>query len=224
MIKVYLNIIFLFVSLHTFSQTDDFYSLYFSSDDVPGYKNGKISSTYYGEYALKETDENGIRIAAGESVFVDETGVFLVKNKVISISREEVRENSKYTVRDGYLHGVIENDSLMVSLDGELYFFLMPSKAYLIETDSKLYEVGGNKYLYFLEEGEGLMVPSIVEFSGNTLMFHELTYPNSQYDFSKTADQFIIAGDYPTYVVKPSEEEWNKILLCFDLYETYNKK
>ena len=224
MIKVYLNIIFLLVSVHTFSQSDDFYSLYFSSEDIPGYEQGKIASLFYGEYTLKETDQNGLRIAAGESIFVDETGIYIEKNKVLSISREEVRENSKYTVRDGYLHGVIEGDSLMVSLDGELYYFLVPSKAYLVEKSTKLYELGANKYMYFSKEDDGLLVPSIVEFAGRSLKLHELTYPNEAFDFTKAEDYFVIEGDYPTYVAKPTAEEWKSIIQCFELYESYVKK
>ena len=208
----------------SFSQSDEFYSLYFSSDEVDGYKEATISSAWYGEYILKENDANGMRVAAGESIFIDESGVYIEKNKVLSISREEVRENSKYTVTNGFLHGVLENDSLMVSQDGELFYFLMPSKAYLFESSAKLFKLSADKFIFFSSDDNRLFVPTIIERKNTGLQLYELIYPNEIFDFRSVKEQFTIAGSYTTYVVDPNKEEWDKIIVCFQLYESYLAK
>ena len=73
----------------------------------------------------------------------------------MSISRTEIRENSKYSISNGYLHGVLKNDSLAVALQDELFYFLMPAKAYLYETtnsDQAFVEISNGSYLVLTKE------------------------------------------------------------------------
>lgn len=67
-----------------------------------------------------------------------------------------MRENSQYLVRDGYLHGVIENDSLPAFLQEERYYFLMPTSGFF-------YEAGGEDQLYVGNKKEEFILFSPAE-------------------------------------------------------------
>lgn len=118
-----------------------------------------IPAEHFGKYDLKERGENDLRAAAGNTLIVNEKGIVLEKNRLLSISKEEVRENSQYLVRDGYLHGVIENDSLPAFLQEERYYFLMPTSGFF-------YEAGGEDQLYVGNKKEEFILFSPAENGG----------------------------------------------------------
>lgn len=228
MYKYALKILFLLVSANVFSQTEqNFYSVYFSE---PVLDNGQelktIPESFYGSYKLKDNAKNMIRTQTGDNLICDQTGIYISKNRVLSISREEIRENPKYSIRNGYLLGVIENDSVVAMLDGELYYFMVPSKTYLFEhnkSTTKFYKVVGQEDSYVLFSSEGPNLYSVMLFQKITrgIVLKELIYPSEKFDFSSVEKKLELAGDYPTYVVNPDTEEWKKILLCFAEYDRY---
>src|SRR6187549_3257467 len=76
------------------------YSVYFSEQSLAALKQVPvINSTFFSKYQLEETEENAMRNAAGEYLHVDATGVYFEKNKLLSITREQVREEGKYQVK-----------------------------------------------------------------------------------------------------------------------------
>ena len=227
--KSILNIVFLLWLGQSFGQENkDFYSVYFSEPQLDGVPAAEFFPTsWYGTYGLKENEKNGVRVAAGDKLKIDESGIFIEKNKVLSITREEVRENSKYKVTDGYLHGLVKNDSLPVALDGELYYFLFPSQTYLYETakgKTNLFSINqGQQFLFFAKEGVQSYSATLVSKAGYSIELQELVYPNSKFDFSKVKDAITLTGDYPTYLINPDAKEWSDILKCFGIYDSYSK-
>ena len=137
----------------------DLISFYFHKDALFELSSAtKVAPQQFGKYELKEAPGNEARRAAGNFIFVDETGIYLKKNKLLNISREEVRENSKYRVSKGWLHGVIENDSIPCALDGDMYFFLTPVKTYLFEAEvgqQSLVQITDARYCIFSKEDNG---------------------------------------------------------------------
>src|SRR5688572_29690297 len=110
------------------------YSVYFTEKSLEVLKQtATVSSSYFNKYQPEETEKNAIRNAAGEYLFVDVTGIYFEKNKLLFITREQVREEGKYQVKDGYLFGVSGTDSIPTALEGENYYFLVPSKTYLYD-------------------------------------------------------------------------------------------
>lgn len=219
---------FLFLPLSGNAQA--IYSLYFAADAHP--ETTKLigfDSKYYANYELVGEGELDLRVVAGNELVVDETGVYIQKNKVLSISREEVRENSKYLVRGGYLHGVVENDSVMVALSDEKYFFLMLTKSYLFETGAATNQLfkGTNQDQFFLLNTEDNGYQSIISirFSGNQVILLDLDYEQTSFDFRAVTGKKMVTNDgIPTYILSPSKEEWQTLMKHFIAYDTYQRK
>lgn len=207
----------------------DQYSLYFQNDKVEGMEWVKgIPEKYFGEFKLKETESNGMRVAAGDALKVDEAGIYIEKNRLLNISREEVRENSQYLVRDGWLFGVLEDDSLQVALSEELYYFLMPVKTYLFEVGSKNSKCYQSKkmgeYLVVSRE-EGQYVTTVFQFNGGSVDLKELNYDCSAFDLRKATTSKTISTEegFTVYIIDPNEAEWSQILQCHAVYDSYSR-
>ncbi len=212
----------------SFAQDDEgVYSLYFSVPLVDGNKElTTIKPIFYGSYGLQTTEENALRSAAGDVLQVDETGVYLEKNKLLSISKAEVRENSAYTVKNGYLFGVVEGDSVMTAFQDDAYYFLIPSKTYLYavnNTDFKLFEGLNSQQLvvFTKEKNENYYTTLVVQFNAGAIELKELDLNHPFYDARKVADQKIKQKGMSTYVVNPTAAEWQKILNCYVVYDRY---
>ncbi|MBK9190141.1 MAG: hypothetical protein IPM77_00860 [Crocinitomicaceae bacterium] len=151
-----LNIVLFFACLNAFAQEkkEEVYSVYFTEYSLKNLKTvSAVSSSYYKKYQPEASEENKMRNAAGEYMVVDASGIYLLKNKLLFITREQVREDRKYQVRNGYLFGVVENDSVPTALEGENYYFLIPSKNYLYNMNA-----GPSTLFEGLSQGEYLLV------------------------------------------------------------------
>jgi len=157
---------------------DDFYSFYFHKSSLFELNSvQKVAPQLFGKYELRDLPQNEVRRAAGEFLHVDATGIYMQKNKLLHISREEVRENSKYWVKDNYLFGVMEKDSVPVALEGDNYYFLVPSKTYLFESKggaNRMMQVSKTRYALFSFEDVGHYSVVVVEFGTGTLELKEI--------------------------------------------------
>ena len=222
-----LGILFIFSILLNSASTPN-YSLYFHADFLPKTSQlNKLPASLYGEYELEERHENDLRAAAGNTLVVNEKGILLEKNKLLSISKTEVRENGKYLIRDGYLHGIIEGDSLPAFLDDDRYFFLMPSETYLFDplSGQKMFE-GGKKdeFLIFSEEDKDSYSLIAVWFKNNNIQLRELDAMETKFDFTSLEHERISDDDAPeTLILKPSEADWEKIIGELRTYDKYVK-
>ena len=222
--KILFSTLFL-LSFGTMAQ-EDFYSLYFKSDEVEGYAVVKtVDPRYFNQYELISNDKNVLRTAAGDYIRVDETGIYIEKNRLLSISREEVRENSQYIVRNNYIFGVIEGDSLPVALQEEQYLFLMPVKTYLFESinsSNKLYQLSGaGEYLVMTREKNAYYSGLYLKFTASTFQLLELSLDAGKFDLRSIKNIQKLAGDIPTYIVDPDNAEWKNVLTAFVVYDQY---
>lgn len=218
-----------FFTLSCFSQEqEEIYSIYFNVNAKPGTeKLNVIDERLYGTYNLVGKNENDLRVAAGNDLIVDQTGIYLQKNTVLSISRTEIRENSKYTIREGYLHGVVPNDSVMVALDGESYYFLLPQKSYLYEpnkTNPVIYKgLNLNEYVVLSKESNGYLSAIYISFSGDLIQLKQLDLEQKEFDFKSVKHEKIMEGKIPVYVLNPSPTDWKNVMRYFSIYDTYRK-
>lgn len=202
------------------------YSLYFTEKSLMNLKRVMaLSSVYYHKFQPKPTEENQMRIAAGEYLIADASGIYLEKNKLLSISREQVREDSKYAVRNGYLFGVIENDSILTALDGEKYYFLMPSKTYLFDVKTggvNLFE-GANpgEFILLSFEDNGHYTAIYLKFKAGGLELMEPTLNHESCALKEVKEQEVIKGDFNTYIFSPVQKEWQSLFACFVTYDEY---
>jgi hypothetical protein len=208
-------------------------SFYFHKDGLANLNSvNNVNADNYGKYELKAEAGNEMRRAAGNFIFVDETGIYVKKNKLLNISREEVRENPKYSVNDNYIHGVIENDSLPVALDGELYYFLVPAKTYLIETPvaiNKLVQISKAQYALFTLEENGHFSVVVADFSSGGIELKEVVLlATGESSIEKIVDKKLqseSADGIKTFILTPTKEEWMSIIFgrCLKTYDAYSK-
>lgn len=202
------------------------YSVYFDGKSEPATKKLiGIDPKYYGNYSLLPRSENDMRTAAGDQLTLDASGMYVEKNKILSISRTEVRENSKYTVREGYLHGVLPGDSVVVALEDETYYFLLPKKTYLYEVgmrEALLYEgLTNGEFLILSKEDNSYYSAVYVSITGGKVALKELNFDQEVFDFRTVSHKKITTDNMPTYILQPSASEWQQVMQYFATYDTY---
>ncbi len=224
--KLYLLVISMCLVFATqASIKDSLFSTYLKHANYTYYpKIKQVDKVHFGSYSLVPTDQNKSRIAAGDSIKIDQNGIYIEKNKLRSISRETVRENSKYAVKNNYLHGIIAHDSIPVFIEDEIYYFLIPVKFYLydISKTAVLRKINKQSYLIFNPEKNGFFSVMKIDFDNQKLSLSELDIPYP--DIAHLNHSKIIENNLPTYIISPSESNWRILLPDFDIYEQYSKQ
>lgn len=221
------KILFLLLLTPAFGQdNEEIYSVYFDSKINPGTKKlNSIPAKYYGTFSLITKSEIDLRGAAGDNLIVDESGVYLSKNRLLSISREEIRENSQYSISNGYLHGVLENDSVLVALEDDSYYFLIPRKIYLYELANQntfLYQgLDANKMLVLSKEDNTHYSAIYVTFNGGNVVLNELDFDQKILDFRSLRGKKTEIEGTTTYILNPTKVEWQLLMKHFITYDTY---
>lgn len=190
-----------FFGLNGFSQI----SYDFSNSLPPDGENiSAVSKIYFGLYSSEGVDID---------YEMNEDGVFAISLIYNSMSRETIRESSKYSVKDGYLFGVTESDSIPCELQGEYYHFAIKFKEKIIGGASKniLTKVNKNTYIVNFEEN-GHYTPSLLQFKGKELNVQHFTYDEATTIFDAIALRTENPTAEMTYVtLEPTLEEWNAI-------------
>ncbi len=193
-------------------------SYYFSSP-VPGEVVHNVSSQYYGNY------EDG----KGRIYSFSDSGLFLLSTTVSAISRETVRESSTYQVSNGYIHGVVKNDSIPCIEDGDNYIFGVRNRDELVSKYSRNKLVHSTKfsdtyYLNLYENGvynlmrlkfvKGELQISSFDYEPETTVFDQVTDRRS--DNQSTISLVLL---------NPTEEEFNALLQygIFDTAKVYKR-
>ena len=226
------TLLFLSIFIYSFCYSQDstkVFSYYFANK-TDQFKNiTEFKTTKLGVYKLQKGTSSpfnnyDLRIEAGENLILDESGIYIEKNKILNISRSEIRENSKFSIRNGYLHGVLSNDSLPVALQGESFYFLMPTKAYLYETANtkqQIVDVSNQHYLVLSQEDNGYYSALKIQFIKNSIQLSEL---DLNYTESKSIKHTkITENGFETFLFNPKQKEWDLILSRFKLFESYSK-
>lgn len=202
------------------------YSAYFTEKSLSVLSAQKtFGANRYSKYQLKKTDKNQMRIAAGEYLVVDESGIYIEKNKLLFVTREEVRENSKIEVRNGYLFGVVENDSVPTALDGERYYFLAPSKTYLCELRSSIHKLftglNQGEFLLMTLEENNHYTAMYLKFQTGSLALMETAFDSEKCACSQIKEHELLKGDFDTFILSPTLKEWQLLFQCFTVYDQY---
>jgi len=209
------------------------FSFYFNQKTFTQLKDvAEVDKKYFGKYELSEGPQNEIRKSAGEYLLVDQSGIYIEKNRISHISREEVRENSKYRVKKGWLFGVLENDSIPCALDGEEYYFLVPAKTYLYESGvppTNLIQFSNQQYGIFNFEDNGYYSLIVIDFNSGSLKIKDVVFTiEGSSGLSNIKQLKKVSGesdDFDTFILNPTKEEWDKFIIpkCLKVYDSYKK-
>lgn len=140
-------------------------------------------------------------------------GIFAISTIYNRISRETVRESSKYRVENGYLFGVQKDDSIPCILEGDSYVFGIKYKEQIIggTAQHKLVQLTTNSFIINFKENE-TYTPSLFEFKGKTLSVRHFTYESEATVFDGiTSRKSAASSQMNTISLNPTLEEWNKI-------------
>ncbi len=143
-------------------------------------------------------------------------GIFAISTIYNQISRETVRESSKYHVENGYLFGVQKDDSIPCVLEGEYYVFGIKNREQIIGGPSKhkLVQLSSSSFVINFYE-KGTFTPSLFEFKGKTLSVRHFTYESDATVFDGIASRkTATSNQMNTISLNPTLEEWNKIPLA----------
>ena len=228
-----ITLFFLAITASLFAEKGEIISYYFHKDALFELSSvSRVAPQQFGKYELRVGAGNEMRRAAGNYIYVDETGIYLKKNKLLNISREEVRENSKYTVRDNYIHGVVEKDSLSVALDGEDYYFLVPAKTYLIQNPGgadRMMQISKSRYAIFTYEDNGFYSGIIADFVAGGIELKDIVMSTmgdqSVEQIEKKEIQEAEENEIKTYILSPTKSEWSSIIFskCLVTYDSYSR-
>lgn len=142
-------------------------------------------------------------------------GIFAVSTIYNQISRETVRESSKYRVENGYIFGVQKDDSIPCILEGEYYVFGIKNREQIIggTAQHKLVQLTTSSFIVNFKEN-GTYTPSLFEFKGKTLSVRHFTYESEATVFDGIASRKTAASIQMNSIsLNPTLEEWNKIPL-----------
>jgi hypothetical protein len=171
----------------------------------PSYKPlSTVDQKFFGIY---KTTENG-------SYYVfDASGVWAVSISYSSISREMIRESTTYSVKNGYIFGVVEGDSLPCELEGERYYFGVLNKQQVIGGNSKNQLMSADKNSFIINFYEnGFYTPSFFEFTNKGLQVYHFDYDSESPVFDLIVErENETAGQLTLIHLSPNLMEWKRL-------------
>lgn len=163
-----------------------------------------VSASYYGSYKNAET---------GTVFLFDSQGVSIISIIYSYITKEQVRESSKYQVRNGYIFGVVKGDSLPCLLEDEKYYFGIQQKTTYNEdlNNAVLKKISDKSYIINFKDGNSF-TPGLITFSGKTMTLKHFDYDSATDVFNNIKDKEVIKSDeINTHFLNPSQKEWDKL-------------
>ncbi|MBI1837598.1 MAG: hypothetical protein HYR91_10085 [Flavobacteriia bacterium] len=140
-------------------------------------------------------------------------GVWAISTIYSSILKETIRESSKYTVRNGYLFGILENDSIPCVLNEDRYHFGVKHKEQIIGLHSKhiLKKISATNYMINFFENDSY-TPSQFIFKDQTLEVKHFDYEINTKLFEAIKIQTSKKDISMNYItLTPSTKEWHQI-------------
>ncbi len=171
-------------------------------------REGKVLTVDVSNYGTYQTSDEMI------NYIFDENGVSVFSTTVSSISKEMIRETGKYDVRNGYLFGVVEGDSIPCVLeDGRYYFGLRNRQTIIGELErNQLTKISRNEYILNTWE-EGNFVPTYIRFTSNGCEFSYFDYDEDDLFFNNIKQKQTIEGEYfQVLILDPNQDETKKLL------------
>jgi hypothetical protein len=193
----------LFFSLYSVAQTSYDFSITLPPNSP---EISSVPKSFFGVYSSDSADIDYEFSAKG---------VFAISTVYNQISRETMRESSKYRVENGYLFGVQKDDSIPYILEGEYYVFGIKYREQIVggTAEHKLVQLTSNSFIINFKENE-TFTPSLFEFNRKTLSIRHFTYETGTAVFNGIASQKSTAThQLNTISLNPTIEEWSTIPL-----------
>lgn len=168
--------------------------------------------------AVNTTSANFFGIYEAESpqlrYEINEKGIFIHTINIQAISKETLRENSKYEVRNEHIFGVTE-DSIPYVFQDDQYYFGVRNIVQLAGADNsnKLLPNGDGSYILNFKTDYGY-TPALIEFRNNQLNISYFDYDSEGKIFKKIKEKQTIEpkeNNLTTIVLLPTLREWEKI-------------
>jgi len=180
---------------------------YYFSKPLPSLRNEvrSIDPKLFGTY-----NSNTI----SRSYEFNQNGIYILSTAINSITRELIRESSKYDVRDGFIFGVLENDSLPCVLENDRFYFGVLHKEVLVGASSQtvLTRVGKNEYIINFYEN-GYYTPIVLKFQGSKLTLQDFSYEFETDVFDHIANQKSIDAEFHEMIIlSPTREEYELLV------------
>lgn len=178
-----------------------------------------IESKFYGEYINEKT---------GTKYIINSEGFSMVTTIISFVTKEQVRESSKLDVRNDFLFGVVDNDSVPCVLEEDKYYFGIKQKTILNDSKNKaiIKKINDQSYMINFVESKGYS-PSIIQFKNNSLAISHFTYPSETNVFDKISkSDKSLEKNYTLILLNPSLKEWNALdkKIIFDTEIVYLKQ
>lgn len=173
--------------------------------------NGNVLSIppkLFGEY--KAENDN-------RKIIVKARGIFMESIIFGSVTREQIRENSQYEVRNDHIFGVSDYDSLPCVLEGETYWFGMTKTTELFSFNGdntlRKWNESQNDYVYVLSyEENGYWLPLVLEFTDKGLIVYSPSFDEVPQAFDFVVDKFTEKRENaPRIHLHVNQSDWEKI-------------
>lgn len=188
----------------------ELYSVYFEKEHPLGEKV-KNPEQFYGTYTSHQDESK-------QWIFNQE-GIFIAEIIPLKIPKESVRESSKYTVRNGYIFGVKENDSLPYIDQTDCYLVGIPNMQIQADwknkdSDNEVLTDGQNSLYLHYKEGDFFSIIKLT-FTGNALSFQEFNYEEETIEILKKLKKTdkTKLNKVSTLLIKPKSKEWEEFNL-----------
>lgn len=201
MFKLTNNIFLLLVFFQVFFSLGQLNSFEFKNPLPPeGQEVLSVDEKYFGSYEQ-----------VGEKVdyIFEADGVYAASILYLSISKKTIRESSRYDVRDNYLFGVKENDSIPCVLEDDVYYYGLKDKIKIAGagTNNKIVRLSSSSYCinYF---DNGTYIPSLLTFKGVELVLAHFDYENDTQLFEHITSKELINH---RVILDPTPSEWQTL-------------
>lgn len=168
-----------------------------------GTQTASLNSSFFGTYTNSDSPV---------TYEINKDGIFIVSINVNSVSREMIRESSKYQVRNNHIFGVHAEDSIPCVLEGDKYYFGIKNKDQIAGLGSQnvLMQLSINEYILNFEEN-GNYTPMFIKLDGRTLSIMQFDYTSDTKLFKKIDARTSIQHDIEFVTLHPTKEEWTKM-------------
>lgn len=204
--KKYLFVILIGINFLSFSQIS-----YEFGKPIPvdGLSIQTVTPSFYGVYQNENPQYK---------YEVNEKGIFIHTINIQAISRETLRENAQYEVRNGCIFGVTE-DSIPYVFQDDSYYFGVRNTVQLVggEAENQLIEMKRGDYVLNFKTENGY-TPALFSFQNNSLAIAYFDYEDETKEFKKVKETSTIEANLKTVVLYPTLKEWEKITSKVDLF------
>jgi hypothetical protein len=194
---------------------------YYFSNPLPSGENTIriVDKSYFGTYHSQ---------SVARSYEFSASGINIITTSISSIGRESIRELSKYDVRNGFIFGVVEDDSLPCILEDDRYYFGINLTDELIGGDSKnvLTKINATSYIINFFD-DGVYTPVLLIFDGKELRIEQFDYDLETTVFDFIEDQKSVDGKHHEMVIlSPTTEEYQTLVKkdIFDVQGVFKRK